>query len=157
VNLAKNYDFPMGTLVEQNASFNVSKYASGDVNLTIPDADKDGATNIIAISTSDALTVESIQIRVNITHEQSGQLGIQLTSPEGTTSILSNINNSFLLLDKEKNGTIDGDSNLVNFVLTSNAFYGEDSEGNWTIVVIDGLAGTTGSLTNWDINILGHN
>ena len=57
-----------------------------------------------------------------------------------------NINNSFLL---------DNDRNL-NIVLTSHAFYGEDSKGDWTVKVIDGEEGTTGVLNNWKLNILGH-
>ncbi len=157
VALAKSYDWPMGTLVEQNQSFNKSKYSSGTVNQSIPDANKDGRTNSITIAGADDLTVESVQVRVNVSHGQSGQVGIELTSPHGTKSILANINNSFLLLDKDKDGTIDGDSNLSNFVLTSNAFYGESSAGSWTIKLIDGKSGTTGSLVKWDINILGHN
>jgi subtilisin-like proprotein convertase family protein len=58
-----------------------------------------------------------------------------------------NINNSFYL---------DTDQNL-NIVLTSHAFYGESSQGNWEIRVIDGKSGNTGTITRWSINVLGHN
>ena len=100
--------------------------------------------------------MESVQIKVRASHPASGQLGVELTSPAGTKSILMNINNSFLLRDDDEDGSADGDADL-NIVLTSHAFYGEDSEGNWTIKVIDGRSGSTGTLTDWKINILGHN
>lgn len=156
VTAAQGYVSTIGNLVEQNKNFNNSNFESETLNTSIPDNDSIGVSDAITISAGNALTVESVQVKVKVSHAQSGQVGIELTSPHGTKSILMNINNSFLLLDKDNDGNIDGDSNL-NIVLTSNAFYGEDSEGTWTIKVIDGKAGTTGSLTNWKINILGHN
>lgn len=156
VDMAKVYTFPLGTLVEQNAAFNVSKFSSGTLNTTIPNNSATGVTDTINIASGDNLTVESVQVKVRAGHGASGQLGVELTSPAGTKSILMNINNSFLLLDTDDNGTIEGDSDL-NIVLTSHAFYGESSQGNWTIKLIDGGAGITGTLTDWNINILGHN
>lgn len=41
-------------------------------------------------------------------------------------------------------------------VLTSNAFYGETANGNWTVKVVDADAGVAGALTAWSIKILGH-
>lgn len=153
---AKVYSFPLGDLVEQNADFNQSKFSSGNVNLTIPDYSASGVSHAINIGSLDNLVVESIQIKVKASHSSSGQLGVELTSPSGTKSILMNINNSFLLLDSNSDGTIDGDSNL-DIVLTSHAFYGESSQGNWTIKLIDGAVGHTGTLVSWNINVLGHN
>jgi subtilisin-like proprotein convertase family protein len=85
-------------------------------------------------------------LRVQVSHAKSGEVGIELTSPGGTKSILMNINNSFLL---------DNDSNL-NLTLSSHAFYGETLNGNWTIRLIDGRSGSSGTLTRWKMNIFGH-
>ena len=145
----------LGELVEQNHNFNVSKFSSGSLNVSIPDNSSTGVSDVITVSSDDALTIESVQVKLRAAHAQSGELGVELTSPQGTKSILMNINNSFLLLDKDDDGTIDGDSNL-NIVLTSHAFYGESSEGDWTIKIIDGKVSTSGTLTDWSINILGH-
>lgn len=131
---------PLGTQVETNPNF-----SGGDISLSIPDADSGGVTSSRTVT--DNINIESIQVRVQATHTKSGQLGIELTSPSGTKSILANINNSFIL---------DSDQNL-NMVLTSHAFYGENSQGEWIIKVIDGESGDTGTLTNWSLNILGHN
>ncbi len=145
VNMAKTYTSSLGTAVELNPGLNDNNYRSVS-NQTIPDANATGITNTINITSN--ITVEAVQIRVVATHNRSGELGIELTSPSGIKSILLNINNSLLFED---------DSNL-NITLVSNAFYGEPSQGNWTIRVVDGLAGTAeGKLDEWHINILGHN
>jgi len=138
----------LGTQVELNANFSDATYRSMP-NASIPDANKDGVSDTITINNGTNITIEAVQINVKVTHPRSGQIGIELTGPNGspkTKSILMNINNSFLY---------ENDSDL-NIVLTSNAFYGETVNGNWTIKVIDGRTGETGSLVQWDINVLGH-
>jgi subtilisin-like proprotein convertase family protein len=132
---------PLGAQIETNANLT----AGVNVSLAIPDANKDGVAHTQNLTAN--LKVESVQIKVQATHPRSGEIGIELTSPGGTKSILMNINNSFYL---------DTDQNL-NIVLTSHAFYGEDSQGNWEIRVIDGKAGNSGTLTSWSLNVLGHN
>jgi len=136
---------PLPALIETNPDFDQSAYDSGSINLEIPDNHKDGATNTQSI-TSSAVKVESVQVRVQVTHPASGEIGVELTSPGGTKSILMNINNSFL---------ISGDSNL-DIVLGSHAFYGETLNGNWKIKVIDGKTGNAGHLVRWRLNFLGH-
>lgn len=155
VDAAKTYTFVLGSQVEQNKNFNNPVFGSGTVNLSIPDNSASGVSSVISVSNENALTVESVQVKVRVSHGASGQVGVELTSPSGLKSILMNINNSFLLLDADEDDNLEGDSDL-NIVLTSNAFYGENSEGDWTVKVIDGASGTTGTLIDWNINILGH-
>ncbi len=155
VNLAKTYTSgTMGTLVEKNPNFTISRFTKSPGS-SIPDASATGVSDSLSVDSSDNLIVESVQVKVNITHTQSGQVGVELTSPSGMKSILMNINNSFLLYDSDDDGTADGDQNL-NIVLTSHAFYGEDAEGVWTLKVIDGRSGNTGTLNSWKLNLLGH-
>jgi hypothetical protein len=116
---------------------------SGTISLAIPDNDASGASNIKAMSSS--ITVEAVQVKINLAHSYSGELGIELTSPSGTTSMLFNPRNAF--------GTA---NNLTNQILLSNAFYGEQGSGNWTIKVVDTLASDTGTITDWSIKIFGH-
>src|SRR5690606_32418918 len=54
------------------------------------------------------------------------------------------------------NNSLDGQADLDNITLLSNAFYGESSMGTWTVKVIDGRENQTGTLDRWDINIVGH-
>ena len=147
VDAASSYVSNLGDLQELNRDFDVSSLKSAPGS-SIPDHNKDGVTDTINVTNN--LTVESVQIKVNISHNSPGEIGIELLGPETasnrTKSILLNINNSLLL----------GDDKNLNVVLASHAFYGESAVGDWTIRVIDGKSGTTGTLNSWSINIIGH-
>ena len=90
--------------------------------------------------------IESVTVSVNITHPAAGDVGIELTSPSGMRSILLNIRNGF--------GS--STANFVDWRALSNAFYGENPNGSWTIKVVDGANLHTGTFQNWSIRILGH-
>jgi len=120
-----------------------SSTSSGVLALAIPDASATGVESSIVVAAN--YTIEGIQITPTITHANIGEIGLELTSPQGTKSILMNINNS-----------LDGIANLSTEVFLSNAFYGENSAGTWKLKVIDGASSTTGSLTGWTINVIGH-
>ena len=117
--------------------------SSGALALAIPDASATGVESSLVVASN--LTIEAIQITPSITHANIGQIGLELTSPQGTKSILMNINNS-----------LDGVANLSTEVFLSNAFYGENSAGTWKLKVIDGATPTTGTLTGWTIRVTGH-
>jgi subtilisin family serine protease len=110
---------------------------------TIEDDDTDGGEDTITFGTT--LTIETVQIKISVTHAYTGDLGIELTSPAGTRSILLNARNGFSWSD-----------NLLNMILTSNAFYGEASNGDWTVKVVDAAAGTAGTLDSWSLRVFGH-
>lgn len=120
-----------------------SFYSSGTVSLSIPDASATGRTSTINVNRH-KLWIEHVQVRVNITHPSPKDLGIELTSPSGTVSKLMNINSNIV------------GSNMIDVTLGSNAFYGENSLGNWTIKVIDGASGSTGTITKWEIYFMGN-
>jgi subtilisin-like proprotein convertase family protein len=112
------------------------------LGLAIPDDSTVGATSTLNVSR--ALTIEAIQIEVTITHPRPGDLGIELTSPSGTKSILLNIRNGFAAAPG------------LQMTLVSNLFYGEPSAGGWTVKVVDGRASDVGTLDQWEIRVLGH-
>lgn len=161
VAMAKTYSAnSWGSLNQSDSNFTSS---ISNVNTAIPDNNVSGLSDIINVT--DSYTIESVQIRINITHPRPGDLGIELTSPSGTKSILMNINNSLLIgLDGTNPDWVD---DYTNAIFLSNAFYGESSTGNWTIRVIDGLGASTGNtgldsaatqdgaLVNWSINVIG--
>jgi len=97
------------------------------------------------VPTTPVQFVEAVQISVTATHTYVGDLGIELTSPSGTRSVLKNIRDGF-----------DSSQDLHGMVLLSNAFYGENPTGTWTIKIVDGNAGHIGTLTNWKIRVFGH-
>jgi subtilisin-like proprotein convertase family protein/subtilisin family serine protease len=140
VGLARTYN-----LAQLGAFVNTGFISSGALSLPIPDASVVGAISTLAVPANPVNVIEAVQIRVNVTHTFTGDLGIELISPSGTRSVLKNIADQFFISD-----------NLTDMVLLSNAFYGENPFGTWTIKVVDGLTGDVGTLTNWAIRVYGH-
>ncbi|MCO4837836.1 MAG: S8 family serine peptidase [Oceanospirillaceae bacterium] len=134
---AKSY--VSGTL----GTFETSVNSSGAINLTIPNHSATGVSDTITVNEMN--TIESIQLQVDITHESSGVLAIEVTSPSMTKSVLMTPLNVFGASD-----------NLTDMVMLSNAFYGEPSQGNWTIKVVDPLLGRAGQLNQWQLKVFGH-
>lgn len=99
----------------------------------LPDNDPAGVSESFQVA--DNLQIDHVELGVDITHEWRGDLTVTLTSPDGTVSTL---------LDRPLNGADDG-QDLV-FTLSSNAFWGETSQGAWTLNVSDGVAGHVGTL-----------
>ncbi|MBS1704334.1 MAG: S8 family serine peptidase [Armatimonadetes bacterium] len=140
----QNYGFG---LIDASAMIALEPYYSGvtalttsttgtvTVNQAIPDNSTTGTSKTFQISNHGKL--EEMMITLNITHTWRGDLEAYLTSPSGTTSRL------FIQAGSD-NGT-----NLA-WTFTSNAFWGEDPFGTWTIKVMDlGLldSGTFNSLS----------
>jgi subtilisin-like proprotein convertase family protein len=140
VTMAKSY-----TLGQLGTFTNTGFIASGTLNLPIPDNSVTGASNALNVPANPVSVIEAVQIRVNATHTFDGDLGIELTSPSGTRSVLKNVFDGYA-----------GADNLTNQVFLSNAFYGENPAGPWTIKVVDGIQFITGTLTNWAIRVYGH-
>ena len=140
VNMAKTY-----TLGQLGTFTNTGFVSSAALNLAIPDQSATGVTATIVVPAGTVQVVEAVQIRVNITHTFDGDLGIEVISPAGTRSVVKNIEDGYF-----------GADNLSNQVFLSNAFYGENPVGTWTIKVVDALSGDTGTLTNWAIRVYGH-
>ncbi len=119
-----------------------SNQSATGLNLSIPDFSATGTSS--AISFTQDLTIEAIQVTPTITHGNIGELAIELTSPRGLRSVVVPMNNS---LDKVVN--------MPGYRFLTNAFYQESSLGNWTIKVVDGRTGNTGTLTGWKITVYG--
>jgi subtilisin-like proprotein convertase family protein len=140
VNMATTY-----ALGQLGAFANTGFIASPTLSLAIPDNSVTGATNTLPVPATPVHVIEAVQISVTATHPYIGDLGIELTSPSGTRSVLKNIRDGF-----------DSSHDLNGMVLLSNAFYGENPAGSWTIKIVDGNAQDTGTLTNWKIRVFGH-
>ena len=140
VNMAATYTpGQLGTFVDTGF------ISSGSLSLPIPDNSVAGLTHALTVPVNPVHVVEAVQIKVSVTHPFIGDLGIELTSPLGTKSVLKNIRDGFGASD-----------DLNGMVLLSNAFYGENPAGSWTIKVVDGGPADLGTLTNWQIRVFGH-
>lgn len=113
--------------------------------IAIPDNSDQGVEHKIWVPRN--YTVESVQIEFTSDHPWPGEVAIHLVSPLGTESRLLNINSNIYALSGFEADTL----------MLTNAFYGEKSEGYWTIKLYDGdSAAGTGLLTNWKLKINGH-
>lgn len=146
VDMAKTYDLStLGTFAQTKHSSGTWFYSSGTLTgQTIPDQSFIGLENSIWVGHN--YVIENVQVELNIDHDFAGELAIVLQSPNLTESRLMTINNR-----------IYSEDGLSEVIMASNAFYGETSEGWWTIKIYDGdsLVGS-GELVNWKININGH-
>lgn len=136
VAMALNYNVDLGTFKTLTID------SASNLNRSIPDNSAAGVTHSISVSQN--LVIEAVQIKLNVTHSYIGDLGVEITSPSGTKSILMNINSGV------------GVSNIDDEILLTNAFYGENMSGIWSLKIIDGQAEDTGKLNKWSLKVFGH-
>jgi subtilisin family serine protease len=122
VKLAKNYDVKLGAYIEMGW-YPLYGYAT---NFEVPAGATGYTYSLKPIPKDSNVKIESVRAEVSINSDFIGDVGIELTSPSGTTNIIWNTGNAF-----SKNG------NLVKMPIQSNAFYGENSAGTWTFKIIN--------------------
>ena len=147
----------------------------------IPDTDA-GRTQTLNVDAD--LTIEAVQVKFSITHGRDADLAIELISPAGTSSMVVTPR-SMLILDQGNavssslQQSLETQTDFNDTVFLTNAFYGENSEGEWQIKVTDTNTGdftfygytrsnreftpittpdntSQGVLTDWSIRIYGH-
>ena len=111
--------------------------ADGERTLAIPDADGAGVTEVVPVAGLPGTSnLEAVILRIAVEHEDAWGLGVTITSPAGTQSV---VNAPF-------NAVLDRYPGLQDWQLMSNAFYGENPNGDWRVQVVDLNAGDTGEL-----------
>ncbi|QLY24340.1 S8 family serine peptidase [Bdellovibrio sp. KM01] len=140
VAMAKSYTSTFGTYTEPGYT------STGTISIPIGDGSLAGAAySQISIANGSGLKIESVRVKVSITHNDISQLALELTSPSGMRSILVNMHNSLTNVH-----------DYADDVFLTNAFYQERSEGIWTLKVIDGRTdAVSGTLTSWSIDFTG--
>jgi uncharacterized repeat protein (TIGR01451 family) len=143
----------------------------------VPIVDVAVSSSTLAVSGGGAYLWD-VNVTTNITHTFSADMDITLTSPAGTVVTLTTDNGAGN--DNTYNGTVwDDDANPAGQVpYTTNAglatdhpyvnlttatplvaeenlaaFAGENPNGTWTLTVSDDLAGDTGSIASWSLEI----
>ena len=144
------------TFLENHTSDDIGEFIETDwhsiSNLSIPIADNDatGSISTLEVDTLEVVdtleavdpsehNIEAVVLRISVEHPFTYDLGIHLISPQGTESILNPIANEVLLKDKD----------LSNWNLLTNAFYGENPQGNWQLKVVDAFLHDSGEIKNW--------
>ena len=114
--------------------------ADAALSLPIPDADGTGVSAAMEVAgLPEGADIEAVVLEIAVQHRNAFDLGVTLRSPAGTSSV---VNPPF-------NTVLDGFPGLRNWQLLSNAFYGENPNGAWTVHVADLAAEDTGQLTGW--------
>lgn len=139
----------------------------------------DVATNTSTISVSGAgTTLTALDLTTAIQHTFSADMDITLTSPAGTVVTLSTdngagndnvfdgtnwdddvnpagqvpyVNNNGMTTDQLYANLTTATPLVVEEALS--AFMGEDPNGVWTLTIVDDLAGDTGALNSWSLDI----
>lgn len=101
------------------------------VSSAIPDNSANGITRSVTNVTPGL--IEEVEVMLNITHPNRGDIEAFLTSPSGYVSRLT------------FRSTDTGDN--INWTFTTNAFWGEDALGTWQLMVRDVAANNSG---NWE-------
>ncbi|WP_394202405.1 S8 family serine peptidase [Marinagarivorans algicola] len=99
-----------------------------------------------AIVVRDALTVEAVQVKLSIRHGRDADLAVELVSPSGTTSMVLTPRSMYILdqgepVERELQEALGTQTDFNDTVFLSNAFYGENSRGTWTLRVTDTNSG----------------
>lgn len=149
-----------------------NSYVADDTPLSIPDDDEAGISSVITVSES--VSVEKILLRLvddasgsvetpGITHTYLGDLSISLESPEGTiVSVLErdcaaseDIQAVFTDegIELVCNPSDPGITGMQKPAEEFSGFNGENSQGNWTLKVVDNAADDFGFLEGWSIEI----
>ncbi len=120
----------------------VAATGTASPELNIPDFNASGAQTTVNLTES--MVLEQVSIKLSVSHRDIGDLGIYLTSPSGTTSIVIPYKNALV-----------GESNYSGQTFLANAFYGENSRGTWTLKVVDAKRGISGKLNTWQLIVRG--
>jgi hypothetical protein len=116
----------------------IANSGTQNVGTAIPDGVSTGLTRTFTNTTPGLL--EEIVVSLNISHITRGHLSAYLTNPAGTYT-------SRLFVTSTSDA---GDNIVWNFV--TNAFWGEESLGTWSLNVRDTTAGTAGTWNNFAIS-----
>ena len=112
------------------------------VNEVISDANDLGVTSEYFVKES--IDIETVEIKVNISHNWRGDLNLFLESPNGIVSELV----------RESN---DGNSHFREWVFSSVVHWDENSFGLWRLKVNDTVfGGDTGNWVDWNMTFHGH-
>ena len=139
VNLARNWENVTGEMNLTEVTANTGKIM---VNEIISDANDLGVTSEFFVKES--IDIETIEIKVNISHSWRGDLNLFLESPNGIVSELV----------RESN---DGNDNYRDWIFSSVVHWDENSFGLWKLKANDTVfGGDTGVWVDWNMTIYGH-
>ena len=133
---------------------------SVNVPVTIP-ATISTVTSTITIDALNSVTINDVNVQLNISHSYVSDLNVKLTSPNGTQVQLfsnqcttnDNVNATF---DDSGVALVCGTNPAISGILIPSqalsAFNGQVSQGVWTLTVADTFNQDGGTINSWGIN-----
>ena len=118
----------------------LQNFGSGTLTVNAFLDDFSTVTRTTSVNVPNAKPLEEVVVALDVTHTYRGDVEAYLTSPSGTTG---------RLVLKDGN---DPKSDFT-WSFTSNAFWGESSNGTWTVRVGDAGAADTGIWNSWSLNL----
>ncbi|MCK9195740.1 MAG: S8 family serine peptidase, partial [Syntrophales bacterium] len=112
-----------------------------NVNQAIPDNDPTTGRSV-TFTVNPSLPLESVEVDLKFSHARRGDLRAYLISPDGTQSRLFNDTSVTIA-----NELYQDNANVADFGWTflTNAFWGEQKNGTWTLKMVDVAADNTGT------------
>lgn len=107
-------------------------------DVAIPDGDPVGIDRVLTLD-ADCVTVDSIEVRVEISHTYRGDIELRLTSPAGDTALLLSSSDDM------------GDDIAATFEPSLGE--GESAAGDWVLNVRDIFQTDPGTLRYWSLGI----
>lgn len=148
--------FLEGEFTLTRESFDISKKDPTAIIVTEPRPLKDNGETIITKYVSDAIRIESITVKIKISHARPSDLEIVMTAPDGQAEVL--------LFDNEMSEEdLDGiertwfhDSRAGTGDATLFAdFINANSLGLWTLTIRDNVPGEVGTFISWELQLGG--
>lgn len=128
--------------------------ASGQINLAIPNGNGNAVESTLTVDSA-PLSIEHVEVLLDITHANPGDLVVTVRSPSGTESVLINRPGKSPGRANDRGDALFGNSSRLSFVLDSALLRGESPQGKWTLRVTDAVSGASGTLNSWSMNVYG--
>jgi kexin len=121
--------------------------------LAVPDGDAAGRIDQVEVDASRCAInqIEFVEVRFSATHDFSGDLRIELTSPSGLVSVLA----SERLCDADGDGLADDCGAYNGWTFGSVRHLDEPSQGTWALRVADRIGGDAGQWNSWSLTLWG--
>ena len=150
VRLAKNWS-NLGTMTSVSV-------ALSSLPATIRDNNAGGLIRYFDTRGLSGQRVEHATVTVDITHQDRGELEVQVTSPSGTTSSLAELHEPgrLSLSGGPLTPFVGSDrANYSNWTFSTVHNWGEDSRGLWKLKIADRVSGNTGTLNSATLTLYG--
>ena len=148
-------------VVDANVAVNLARAwteQSTSANLDVVTVTHGGAVTVgknatvgSTVADTEAMRIQHVQVTINDSYLPAAWSRIVLISPDGTQSVLVN------QIGLSGGADLTGGLDVSGSVITSNAFWGEQAAGNWTLQVQDIGGKSVGTISNWSLTFVGDN